>query len=667
MKLNKFLVGVLGLMAFTACSSDEPLNNTNPTNPDEAAFGDNYLSVSLQMPTAVGSRADEDEYYTNRDEYDDGLERESKVHNILFFFFDENDNCTDVQMVEDPTFTPDGTNKNPYVTSYGTKEIRLKTGVTYKKLAVILNAKGGSAADYRIYIKTVKDLEDRIQDYINGQISPDGDWQVMSNSVYFDNNEGTASYKDDPKSLNKVTLVPIEDKNIYTSTEKPNFASLVAQDEKAYVDVYVERVVARVKVSKPQFNMENYYISKEGDTELKTITLFDNENLTTSEVIVKPVVKGMLLNVLTKQARLIKPINAEQLGYGTPDKTVYKDFRWNDPINKRSYWATTDDFGKTNMTYYSWENTVGKNLDGIERQYIHPNTQAFEPTDANENKSLNTKVMVVAELHKYSKEGDDLGTIDLVRYGSEYMLASSFLAMSANAINTAVYHMDWDNVGDFTPAERAILKVAVPNSFADEKVEDKIIKHGLLAKYLELSMLNKNDDIDGSGADYEAGVSLTENATYEITLDKTLFDDYSDEGLSEEEKVHPILDNENALNELFKNAKEHINVVITNSLSEINKQRVFYWSNGMTYFYTNIRHQGFYGLTGGKDGDYLNGVIRNHYYQISLDGIYGLGTPVIDPTEPIDPERPDEIAPSFINARINILPWRIVTNSATIH
>ena len=69
MKLTKFFIGVIGLMAFTACSSDEPVN-PGTTNPgEEASFSDNYLSLSLQMPSAMGGRA-EDEEYTDKDDYD---------------------------------------------------------------------------------------------------------------------------------------------------------------------------------------------------------------------------------------------------------------------------------------------------------------------------------------------------------------------------------------------------------------------------------------------------------------------------------------------------------------------------------------------------------------------------------------------------------------------
>ena len=133
MKLTKFFIGVIGLMAFTACSSDEPVN-PGTTNPgEEASFSDNYLSLSLQMPSAMGGRA-EGGADNDKDKYDFNEEKESNVSNLFFFFFDDNDNVVDIQKV-DPKFTYDpNENKNPFVTSFGTSEVRLKSGLNYKKV-----------------------------------------------------------------------------------------------------------------------------------------------------------------------------------------------------------------------------------------------------------------------------------------------------------------------------------------------------------------------------------------------------------------------------------------------------------------------------------------------------------------------------------------------------
>lgn len=64
-----------------------------------------------------------------------------------------------------------------------------------------------------------------------------------------------------------------------------------------------------------------------------------------------------------------------------------------------------------------------------------------------------------------------------------------------------------------------------------------------------------------------------------------------------------------------------------------------YYNQGKTYYHTPIVHN----TLGEESNDKLYGVIRNHYYQIKVTGITGLGTPVPtpNPTDP-NPTDPDE-------------------------
>lgn len=74
------------------------------------------------------------------------------------------------------------------------------------------------------------------------------------------------------------------------------------------------------------------------------------------------------------------------------------------------------------------------------------------------------------------------------------------------------------------------------------------------------------------------------------------------------------------------------------------------WKNGATYFYFDIEH------LGNKVG-----VVRNHLYDTSLTKIAGLGTPVYNPDEVINPEKPvDE--DTYIAAKVKILSWHLVTS-----
>jgi hypothetical protein len=62
------------------------------------------------------------------------------------------------------------------------------------------------------------------------------------------------------------------------------------------------------------------------------------------------------------------------------------------------------------------------------------------------------------------------------------------------------------------------------------------------------------------------------------------------------------------------------------------------WQNGKSYYYISIQHPH---IAAGST-TWVNGLIRNHWYQISINSIDGLGTPVPVP----NPSNPDEKDPS---------------------
>ena len=85
-------------------------------------------------------------------------------------------------------------------------------------------------------------------------------------------------------------------------------------------------------------------------------------------------------------------------------------------------------------------------------------------------------------------------------------------------------------------------------------------------------------------------------------------------------------------------------------------QPALFYNDGMTYYYTDIKHLGNTGTT----AEY--GVVRNHVYKVNITDIKGFGTPVYDPTSDfIVPDKPEEIV-TYVAAQINILSWRVVAN-----
>ena len=79
------------------------------------------------------------------------------------------------------------------------------------------------------------------------------------------------------------------------------------------------------------------------------------------------------------------------------------------------------------------------------------------------------------------------------------------------------------------------------------------------------------------------------------------------------------------------------------------------WETGMTYYHTNIKHFGT-----------ATGIVRNHVYNITVNGVMGFGTPVYNPDHVITPEDPDEQPAANLAAQINILSWSVVSQNVTL-
>ena len=86
-------------------------------------------------------------------------------------------------------------------------------------------------------------------------------------------------------------------------------------------------------------------------------------------------------------------------------------------------------------------------------------------------------------------------------------------------------------------------------------------------------------------------------------------------------------------------------------------QPALVYKNGMTYYWTEIKH------LGAEDTTAEYGVVRNHVYKVNITDITGYGTPVYNGTSDfINLEKPKDIV-TYVSAQINILSWRVVENN----
>ena len=85
--------------------------------------------------------------------------------------------------------------------------------------------------------------------------------------------------------------------------------------------------------------------------------------------------------------------------------------------------------------------------------------------------------------------------------------------------------------------------------------------------------------------------------------------------------------------------------------------------DGRAYYYVPIKHLGSTDTNADAIAEY--GIVRNHFYTITLSGIKGFGTPVYDPSKVVVPAVPT-YQDTYLAARVQVLQWRVVNQNASL-
>lgn len=85
--------------------------------------------------------------------------------------------------------------------------------------------------------------------------------------------------------------------------------------------------------------------------------------------------------------------------------------------------------------------------------------------------------------------------------------------------------------------------------------------------------------------------------------------------------------------------------------------------DGRAYYYVPIKHLGSTDANADAIAEY--GIVRNHFYKITLAGIKGFGTPVYDPGKVVKPTVPT-YQDTYLAARVQVLQWRVVNQNASL-
>ena len=343
MKLNKLFMGFLGALALTACSSEDVVTPNNGSGNGPNSDDSRFMSITIRN-TEMGTRGPGDQAGNT---YEEGLDLENDVKNIRFYFFgdngvpfgvNENGNYVDITegIEEDGIDMPNVEQTFKAIIVFNKQEADF---ANLKSMVAVVNCDNDALGSGS---KTLASLRQIVGDYsVAGMFnnkSTDIPKMLMTSSVFGSSNnyEGCEVY------INPTKL----------KTER-------ADAEADPVDVYVERVVAKVRMTA---KWDSSVTTQEVDgsvlvqlNDQKTnnpITLADGSKIYAKFI-------GWGIQTYTDKSYLFKHIGGDYTAPTWNNMTAWDSNLgnwWNDPANYRSYWAVNPD----NVEYKHAKHTDAK-------------------------------------------------------------------------------------------------------------------------------------------------------------------------------------------------------------------------------------------------------------------------------------------------------------------
>lgn len=582
-----FSVALAGLMLGSCSSSDDLNGGGNNTGSNQS--GDGYIAFNINLPTQSGSssRAGSSE----NDQFKDGLKSEYDVKNATLLLFGGNDEGTATFVKGYALNTAPWTQKGPdqNVTKTSATIIQKVEAPANKYFAlVVLNHNNvfSLGSDGKITVSG-SDLAGSTLDEFLKKTSATTGKSLTESGFYMANaplaNKGGGSTSPTGATIN--TLVNLDGKIKATEAE----ASAAA------ADIYVERGVAKVTMSKPTTvsDVEGSYTDAAHTTKVPfegTSWALDNTNQSTYLVRSTDGFSSWLdlATMKTGITNKYRFVGSAEVGTG-----LYRTYFAKDP--------NFDTAGNTGATFNKATDADYSTKFGDENpKYCFENT--FDVANQNDNKT--TRVLIKAKLNN----------------------GSDFYVLNGN--QNTIYKYD------------DVIK-EIQNQFITEYAQ--WIKDNV-ATPAKVDESNVKVTISSAAG----AVNITSISIDGLTLKTTS----TETGLPSD-----VLDK------------------VTARLGTIQK-----YSNGESYYFVRIKHfgddltpwaNGELGVgtevypTPNAEANWLGryGVLRNNWYDITVEGVEGLGSPKV-PTVTTDTD--DELK-SYIAVKINVLSWAKRTQGATLH
>ncbi|MCD8291083.1 MAG: Mfa1 family fimbria major subunit [Prevotella sp.] len=598
---------IVGGLMLCACSD----NNIELAGESQGVMSGETMYLAVRLHDVDNStRA------TSDVEFEEGDETEYAASDAHFYFYDASGNFINEGEL---LFSGEASNTTDQNIEFRSKSMIMLGGVdinNYPKYVVTVLSK---PTDFQPG-KTLSSMETLLADEDGDGIKQDGNF-VMS----------TSSYYDSSRKYNFVTELNEDD--FYP---EPIISDL---DDITPVDIYVERLAAKVTVNVGA-NMKQQQKTSEGnDHTLYEVDLSqtiyglvdEDDGSAVDKVYVEFL--GWKLNATARHSYMFKNINTNWLNSNSSANNNYigSGWEWNDPDNFRCYWAKSYNYnisssyptsskGNTSeeeadestwlnnyLKYVNLENEADSPLKSIGDNdyydYCAENTNTAGDYGIIQSKysSAITSVLIKAKVCDESGNG-----LDLVRYNGVLFTKESYISYILNylQINNLlnVYYFDDNNENKYDQIDESCVKLV--------------------------------DEGDG-----EAKVALD----FENNTDKTFYEYSTDDGQGNEGDYYNEISN---IEETYYIFDEEAN----------------FYNGGDMYYYIPIRH-----LNQNYNDNIVYqanyGVVRNHLYNVTINSLSNLGVGIFNPEEVIVPN--PFTGSYYINAQIDILPWRVHEENVT--
>ena len=322
-------------------------------------------------------------------------------------------------------------------------------------------------------------------------------------------------------------------------------------------------------------------------------------------------VTGWGLNATTKDSYCFKNINT-----GWTEETL--GFKWNDAANFRSYWGKSTNYG-TGI----YPGTYGSSVDKYDEKTATLNYITYN--------DLKVGINGNAYCRENTNDPEVLGK-NFSGTVTSVLLKAQVTDKEGNAVTL------YNFAGSLY--DEANYKAAALNSF-EASTTNRIWKKTVSGGNTTYTKVTADDFSVVISADGYAHVELKEASNYCFGAGETSTKDATTA------EINKLLNGDEAY--------------------KYNTGCSFY-KEGMMYYNIPIEHlrdDGKY-----NDSDYVQkegnyGVVRNHYYIITVNSIRNLGKAVNVPDERIIPND-DDVKNYFVAAKINVLSWKVVRQSVDL-